>query len=240
MLLNAIDTGSGEKAVLLLHGMMGSAESWWRVVPVLADRGYRVLALDLPGHGLSDRDPECSVDSAAADVIDTVETLAPRQGITAIGHSYGGTVLAAVASTGMLPLEREVYVDTACSFRGGMDRTELTAQYEADRQRRRDAAWLRESRPFYSEADALVEARAAARFDPMTAASISCGRVVMQLPSAGSIVVRADPSNFVTEEEAVRLESRGVDVRSIPDAAHTIWYSHFDEFVTALPEVFGA
>lgn len=236
MLLNAVDTGSGEHVALLLHGMMGSAESWWRVAPLLADRGYRVLAIDLPGHGLSDRDPSLTVGSAAAAVIDTVRSLAPGRSMTAIGHSYGGTVLAAAADR--LPLERAVYVDTTCSFIGGQDRATLIQQYEADRRRRRDAAWLRESRPFYSEKDAIVEARAAERFDPATSASISCGPDVAQTPTPGSIVLRAEPSDFVTDADAARLASRGVEVRGIPGAAHSVWYSHFDEFVRALPEVF--
>ena len=49
--------GQGERTALLLHGMTGSRESWWRVVPLLVASGHRVLAIDLPGHGLSPRDP---------------------------------------------------------------------------------------------------------------------------------------------------------------------------------------
>lgn len=237
MLLNTVETGNGESVALLLHGMMGSAESWWRVAPVLADRGYRVLSIDLPGHGLSGREPDLTIESAAASVIETVRVRAPDQRVTAIGHSYGGTVLA--AASGRLPLEQAVYVDTTCSFTGRQDRAILIQQYEADRERRRDAAWLRESRSFYSEEDAIVEARAAERFDPATSAAISCGPDVAQTPNAGSMVLRADPSNFVTDADAARFASRGIDVRSIPGAAHTVWYSHFDEFVAALPEVFG-
>lgn len=237
MLLNAIETGAGDRVALLLHGMMGSSESWWRIAPVLERGGYRVIAVDLPGHGLSPRDATCSIASVAGDVVETVRSVAPGAPIDAIGHSYGGTVLAAAAER--MPIERAVYVDTACAFEGGEDQHALAAQYEADRRRRADPGWLRSSRPFYSETDAVVEARAADRFDPMTAASISAGASVEGIPARGSILVRAEPSNFVTDVDVQRLQERGVDVRSIPDAAHTIWYSHFDEFCAALPELFG-
>jgi len=237
MLLNAVETGTGDKVAILLHGMTGSAESWWRIAPLLAGRGYRVLALDLPGHGLSARDPHLTIDIAAQALIDTVEALAPGKSVTAVGHSYGGTVLAAAADR--LPLSLAVYVDTTCAFESGEDRAALTAQYERDRERRMDADGLRESRPFYSETDARVEARAAERFDPATSASISCGADVAHAPGAGSILVRADPSSFVSDTDAERLTARGVDVRSIPGAAHTVWYSHFDEFCATLPELFG-
>ena len=46
------ETGSGEPLVLL-HHFGASAESWADYVPLLAKR-YRVLAVDLPGHGRSE------------------------------------------------------------------------------------------------------------------------------------------------------------------------------------------
>jgi pimeloyl-ACP methyl ester carboxylesterase len=38
---------------LLIHGVTSSSRTWWRVGPALAARGYRVLAVDLRGHGAS-------------------------------------------------------------------------------------------------------------------------------------------------------------------------------------------
>lgn len=234
-LLHATDVGRGPRVVLLLHGMMGSAESWHRVAPELVANGFRVLALDLPGHGLSYRDPDGTVESAAAAVTRTVRTLAPDAELRAIGHSFGGTVLAA-ASDELRP-SVAVYVDTTCAFDGEHDRAAMTAEYQrgsGERTRER----LLASRPFYSAADARVEARAARRFDPATAASVSLSGS-RWTPAAGSIVLRADPSVWVDDDDARALRSRGVDVRDVPGAAHTIWYSHFDAFLAALPELFG-
>jgi pimeloyl-ACP methyl ester carboxylesterase len=235
MLLHTLDTGDGEKTALLLHGLMGSAESWWRIAPVLAARGYRVLATDLPGHGLSPRDPRLTIEKAAASVVETVESLAPRGPIHAIGHSYGATVLAAAR----LDLEVVVYVDSALAFTGGADRASLTAQYESDRRRREDPAWLRSSRPFYTAQDAEVEARAATLFDPATSASVSCSDDVALAPRRGEILVHAEPSSWVTDDDKRDFAERGALVRSIPNAAHTVWYSHFEEFTASVPEMFG-
>lgn len=238
MLLHAIDTGTGPRTVLLFHGMMGSSESWWRLIPPLAANGHRVIALDLPGHGLSDRDPHLTIGQAAASVVETAQHLAPGRPLAAVGHSYGATVLAAAAE--MLQPDLSVYVDAALSLTGGHDRAALTAQYERDRRTRLSPEELLASRPFYSAKDAEVEARAAALFDPATTASISCDTDHSWLPDAGSIVVRADPSAWVSDDDARRLMANGADMRSIPGAAHTIWYSHFDEFTAALPELFGS
>ncbi len=40
---------------LLVHGVTSSSRTWWRVAPALAGRGFRVLAVDLRGHGASAR-----------------------------------------------------------------------------------------------------------------------------------------------------------------------------------------
>jgi pimeloyl-ACP methyl ester carboxylesterase len=238
MLLHAHETGSGSRTAVLLHGLMGSGESWWRVAPLLAERGYRVLALDLPGHGLSPRDPELTIERAAAAVVQTVRALAPGEPIEAIGHSYGATVLAAAGER--LRPELAVYVDASLALVGGADRPSLIAAYEKDRLTRMSPEALRASRPFYAARDAEVEARAAERFDPATSASISCGPGRRWDAVPGSIVVRADPSTWVTDDDARRFEEDGVEVRSIPGAAHTVWYSHFADFTAALPEMFGA
>lgn len=236
MLLNAIDIGDGDRTVVLLHGMMGSAESWSRVTDVLVGQGDRVIAVDLPGHGLSPRDPELTMASAAASVLETVRALDPGGEVVGVGHSYGSTVLAA-AHADLRP-DLAIHVDAPLRFDGGADRAELTAQYERDR-RSRTVEGLRASRPHSSARDIEVEARAARRFDPATSASVSCGSGGAWYPASGAIVVLAEPSRFVSDEDARMLSARGLEVRRIPGAEHTVWYSHFDEFRAALPELFG-
>jgi alpha-beta hydrolase superfamily lysophospholipase len=43
--------GPARGRVALLHGMMSTAATWWRIGPALAAMGWSVDALDLPGHG---------------------------------------------------------------------------------------------------------------------------------------------------------------------------------------------
>lgn len=222
-------------SIVLLHGLMGSTESWHDLVPLLTANGWRVVAIDLPGHGRSPRDPDLTVARAAASVVRTVRAHLDRPPAAAMGHSYGGTVLAAAAPA--LDPGLSVFVDAALGFTGGADRATLTKQYAEDAAARTVEA-LR-SRPGYSIATAEREARAARFFDPATSASISCGPDVDERPPPGSIAVVADPSRFVTEAAASRWQHDGVDLRRIPGAAHTPWYGHLDEFVAALPEVFG-
>lgn len=250
MLLHVDESGRGDRVALLVHGMMGSAESWWRVALLLVDRGYRVIAVDLPGHGLSPRDRALTIERAADTLIETIDhilrKLSTRRVASAvdgsphlalaIGHSFGGLVLAAAAPR--LQPELAVYVDSPFTSRGGHDRVRVTADYESDRLERTYER-LRETRPHYSERDCEVEAVAASRFDAATGAAVAAAGGGTWPPASGSIVVRPDPSHYVTDADAEVLTARGVTVRSIPGAAHSVWYSHFDAFVDALPEVFG-
>jgi pimeloyl-ACP methyl ester carboxylesterase len=47
--------GGGERPVVLIHGLLMNRHMFERLGPALADRGHRVIALDLLGHGRSDR-----------------------------------------------------------------------------------------------------------------------------------------------------------------------------------------
>ncbi|MER2171883.1 MAG: alpha/beta fold hydrolase, partial [Psychrobacillus psychrodurans] len=45
------EEGTGE-VLLLIHGFCGSSGYWGEVIPMLSEK-YRVIAIDLPGHGES-------------------------------------------------------------------------------------------------------------------------------------------------------------------------------------------
>jgi pimeloyl-ACP methyl ester carboxylesterase len=43
----------GARPLLLIHGVTSSAATWWRIGPALAATGRRIVAVDLPGHGMT-------------------------------------------------------------------------------------------------------------------------------------------------------------------------------------------
>jgi pimeloyl-ACP methyl ester carboxylesterase len=65
--------GSGGPLALLIHGVTSSSRTWWRVAPELVRRGYRVLAIDLRGHGASPGMGEgLALGDLTADVLETL------------------------------------------------------------------------------------------------------------------------------------------------------------------------
>jgi pimeloyl-ACP methyl ester carboxylesterase len=70
----ASGSGADRPLALLIHGVTSSSMTWWRVAPELVRRGYRVLAVDLRGHGASPRVSEGLVlGDLSADVLETLQ-----------------------------------------------------------------------------------------------------------------------------------------------------------------------
>jgi pimeloyl-ACP methyl ester carboxylesterase len=83
--------GDSGPVVLLIHGIVGCAEQWDQVMPLLAER-YRVIAPDLLGHGQSAKPRgDYSLGAYAASVRDLLVALGHRRA-TVVGHSLGGGI----------------------------------------------------------------------------------------------------------------------------------------------------
>lgn len=102
------------EAVILLHGFGGSTQSWSDTIPALADAGYNVYALDLPGFGLSEKgwDGDYSHDAQADHVIQFMDSQHIEQAVI-IGHSMGGNIAAHIALSHPERVNKLVLVDAA-------------------------------------------------------------------------------------------------------------------------------
>jgi pimeloyl-ACP methyl ester carboxylesterase len=91
----SVETGAGEP-VVLLHGVSGHAETWVRNVAVLG-RDFRVHAIDMLGHGFTDKPRiEYSIRALAEHVLAFLDEIgAPRAHL--VGQSLGGWVAAWLA-----------------------------------------------------------------------------------------------------------------------------------------------
>ena len=88
--LNTLTRGAGPNTVLFLHGFMGAARDWARMMEALGE-GYRCLAVDLPGHGASVGLPEAAytMEGAARMIADALDD-ADIARCAVVGYSMGG------------------------------------------------------------------------------------------------------------------------------------------------------
>ncbi|MDE5943971.1 MAG: alpha/beta hydrolase [Rikenella sp.] len=91
------DGGKGTQVVLLLHGYLESIEVWEEFAGMLG-RNYRVICVDLPGHGFSDWGGRSVIGiDYMADTVAEVLRIAEVDRCTVAGHSMGGYVALALA-----------------------------------------------------------------------------------------------------------------------------------------------
>lgn len=99
------------KTYLLVHGAWHGAWCWDKVIPLMKTKGYKVVAIDLPGHGKDSSNPD---QVSFTDYVKKVtETAAQTEGeVILVGHSMGGTVISQAAELlGKEKVAKLVYLD---------------------------------------------------------------------------------------------------------------------------------
>jgi pimeloyl-ACP methyl ester carboxylesterase len=105
------ETGKPGAPIVLIHGYAASLHWWDAMVPFLA-KDHRVIAIDLLGHGGSEK-PSSGYDmeDQAAIVAEALSQLRV-QGAVVVGHSMGGSVATALATQSSELVDRVVIVDS--------------------------------------------------------------------------------------------------------------------------------
>jgi pimeloyl-ACP methyl ester carboxylesterase len=225
--------GEGDRIAVLVHGVMSSSRNWRLLGPELAQRGYRVIAVDLPGHGESPRVARYT----AALLVDSLLESVPAHPELALGHSLGGFALSRAVER--LRPARAIYVDPAFSA----PRLSLLARAIAwpavGRLLRSTPAKVAKSNPRWASEDTVIESKDFHAFDPRFRALL-LGRDIADVlvapahPIVPSLLVLADASKLVDESLAARLTAAGFVVRVVPGATHTVNRDDPTAFLRAL------
>jgi pimeloyl-ACP methyl ester carboxylesterase len=86
--------GSGDRPIVLIHGLLMNNHMFDRLGPELAERGNRVITVDLLGHGRSDRPPEMinySILFFAEQIVGLLDHLGIKKAVVG-GTSLGANV----------------------------------------------------------------------------------------------------------------------------------------------------
>lgn len=228
-------------ALLLLHGVASSAETFWRVGPCVAAAGWRVTAVDLPGHGLTRgwRGRHRWADTAA-DVAGLIRALAlDRAPLPVVGHSWGAVTAAHLPLAGFRP-ERLVLVDPPALSADAIaalvdDPTEQRYEDLADA-----VAAVRASGVTWSEGDIRAKASALTQMDAAAVRAIylengdyDAGLAALSDPAADEIptwIIRgeAEHGGLIGPDALAALADRvGMDrIVTIAGAGHSPQRSH--------------
>lgn len=93
MLLAYFDNKRTGPIVLFIHGTASANEMWERQYKLLSKSHYRVIGIDLRGHGKS-KDPggTCTIDDHLHDLKETIDFIEVKEPMIIIGHSFGAVL----------------------------------------------------------------------------------------------------------------------------------------------------
>lgn len=239
--------GTETPALVLIHGWSCDRSYWKRQVEPLS-REYKVVTVDLAGHGDSGRGREAwTIESYGADVAAVVKDLDLEE-VILIGHSMGGDV--GVAASPLLP-ERVVglvWVDTYSEL-GSPSSAEQVQEFVAPFQsdfKKKTYSFVRENLFHPDSEEDLVErvAKDMASAPRKVAlqsleSSLTFGRSITQkLQEIEAPVVAMNPDNGTTD--IASMERYGVEVVLMPGVGHFMMMEDPPSFNKLLSEVINS
>lgn len=109
--------GSRDKQpIIAIHGWQDNAGSFDKLAPLLIRRGYSILAIDLPGHGLSSKYPKGQFYYIFWDGLHVLRRIVKYfkwEKITILGHSLGGAIAFLYASAFPNDVNKYISIDIA-------------------------------------------------------------------------------------------------------------------------------
>jgi 3-oxoadipate enol-lactonase len=256
-----VDEGSGDQAVVFIHGFPFQISMWEPTIPVALEAGRRVVAPDLPGFGRSDvpaERSEYSIDRYADVVAALIGDLGLGR-VALVGLSMGGYIALAVARRHPHVLAALVLADTRAdpdTPEGRQARTDQQAVVEekGDVEPLVDgllARILSESSPRHPEARTLLgdmmRATAPAAWIGALEAMKTRRDQTDLLPeiSVPTLVVVGDSDALVPLEvaEAMAKAIPGARLEVVPRSGHVanlenpdVFNRAFAEFLSTLPK----
>lgn len=110
--LGYVDEGTGDRVILMIHGLGSNAKGWQQNIPELS-RQHRVIAVDLPGYGMSDKGHYQYTLSFYAQVLTEFLAELNVEKATWMGHSMGGQIAMVAALNHPEQVERLVLISPA-------------------------------------------------------------------------------------------------------------------------------
>lgn len=227
--------------LLLVHGLTDDGGCWPDAVDPWA-RDWRVVAVDLPGHGRSPRLAAGEADDpmpvAARAVGRALHALADAHGRPAVGvgHSMGAGALALAVADGApaaaLVLEdpRVAHESTPVRARMGRMRAREVALWHEDPASQ--LARLRADCPGWSDAEVLACAAARPRTDPALLATgraglvggddLQAARVDAAAAAVPTLLVTGDRTGAIWTPERLDALDAATRVAVVPGGGHTV------------------
>lgn len=242
--INYFDSGGDGHAVVILHGLAGSAREFFPTAAALP--GFRTILIDLRGHGRSTRRPDdLSRETFVDDVVHVIEAVVGNP-VTLVGQSMGGHTAMLLAAARPDLVHQLVLLETGAGSGNHIQNEAMGeffsswpvpfANHAAAREFLGDGALAK------AWADDLEERHDGLwpRFDPEVMVSaineVSVPRwEEWESVLAPTLVVYGEHGMFTPGEKSeFALRGRNVQLHDLVGASHDAHLDAFDEWVSVL------
>jgi pimeloyl-ACP methyl ester carboxylesterase len=234
-----------KRSILLLHGVVSSQLTWWRLELDLQDLGWRVHAVDLLGHGSRHAagPGELTIDDLAQDVLAQI----PGPVNVVAGHSLGSIV--AMTLVGLAPEYCDrVVVEDPPGLGGSLDPRDMADIVEDSvRIARADPAGtvvaLLEENPMWARRDAENSVKNRLMLDVVRVARLlrtnrwDLQALVQNCPVPVQLLAATDDSALTEPDRSVLMNQLPGDHIAVLESGHTIhrerpalWLHHVLKF----------
>jgi pimeloyl-ACP methyl ester carboxylesterase len=115
--IQVVDRGPRDAPAILLVHCFSCAINWWDGMIPLLERTHRVIAVDMLGHGGSEKPASGYTPPNQADLIAQALAKLDAGNVLAVGHSLGGSVVTALAERSPDLVRRVAIIDTPPTHR---------------------------------------------------------------------------------------------------------------------------
>ena len=108
-----------DKSFVLVHGAFVGAWYWDPVASGLRQKGHRVVAVDLTGHGTraGENGPDVTIDQHISDVVAAIESADTP--VILVAHSYGGRPATGAWDVARDRIEAVIFIEAAAPYGSG-------------------------------------------------------------------------------------------------------------------------
>jgi pimeloyl-ACP methyl ester carboxylesterase len=219
-----------KRSIVLLHGVVSSQLTWWRLKLDLQDLGWQVHAVDMLGHGSRHAagPGELAIDDLAQDVLAQI----PERVNVLAGHSLGSIV--AMTLVGLAPeFCDRVVVEDPPGLGGSLDpRNVANGAEEFVRVARADPAGtvgaLLEENPMWSRRDAENSVKNRLMLDVVRVARLlrtdrwDLQALVQDCPVPMLLLAATDDSALIDPDRSVLMNRLPADHIAVLASGHTI------------------
>jgi pimeloyl-ACP methyl ester carboxylesterase len=245
------DGAADARVAVLVHGIKGWWKTWWRVGPALAERGWRVIAVDQRAHGHSPAGGAATLEDVARDLEAAIERHATPPVDLLLGHSLGAAVVQRLVFLNPRNARRVVLEDPPgleraddTEFQDRLREEVAAARERPDEEVRRELA----ENPSWLEEDARqdVEGRALTRTEVIID-SLRLGRGFHVSDLARELTVPARYILASEERSVMQGEARRRLLANLPpgsdavvlEGGHALHRDRYDDYLATVLEFVG-